>query len=154
MNAIMARTDPVARVAAASLLELALGEIALAEGRTSDALDAFRRSDLAEHFNALGYCRACILPRLARAADRAGSADSARILWNRYVTTSSMARQTTDQWFLAMAYRRLGELPAVAGDRAKAAEYDRRLIALWQDADAELQPQVSSSRRRLAQLQR
>jgi hypothetical protein len=80
----------------------------------------------------------CILPALARAAERAGWADSARIFWERYVTTPSLDRLQADQWFLAMAYRKLAALYTAAGHRAKAEEYSAKLVNQWRDADPEL----------------
>jgi hypothetical protein len=78
-------------------------------------------------------------PRLARAAERAGWADSARFYWKRYVTTVSLDRLATDQWFLAMAYRRLAESYALAGDAAKAGEYRTKREKLWVNADSAMQ---------------
>jgi tetratricopeptide (TPR) repeat protein len=138
LGAVMDASDSLARRATLPLREAALGEIALAEGRFLEAAAAFRRSDLAADGLPVSACVVCILPRLARAAERGGWADSARIFWERYVTTTSLDRVETDSWFLAMAYRRLGHLYAEAGDRGKAMEYDRRLAALWQGADGEL----------------
>jgi tRNA A-37 threonylcarbamoyl transferase component Bud32/tetratricopeptide (TPR) repeat protein len=126
-------------------------EIALSDGRGPDALAAFGHSDLTAGGSPATQCSACVLPGIARAAERAGLADSARVVWERYVTTAAVERSPTDQWFLPMAYRRLGELYASV-DRAKGAAYDERFLELWQGADAELQPQVAAVRRHLAQL--
>ena len=91
-------------------------------------------------------CVVCVLPRLARAADRAGWADSSRVLWERYVTTPSDMRLESDSWFLAMAYRELRRLHAKAGDLRKSADFDRRLADLWRNADPELRERISRSR--------
>lgn len=50
------------------------------------------------------------------------------------------------------ARTRLGELYEAKGDRDKAASYYSRFIALWQDADPELQPKVAEAKARLARL--
>lgn len=85
-------------------------------------------------------CAVCVLPKLARAAEQAGWADSALVFWERYVTEVSLDRTEADQWFLAMAYRRLQSLFAAARDEAKAETYASRAAALWRHADPELRP--------------
>jgi serine/threonine-protein kinase len=126
----------------------ALGEIALAAGRPLEAMDRFRQSDLGADGLHFSSCAVCILPRLARAAERAGWADSARIFWERYVSTPSLRRTETDQWFLAMAYRKLADLYAEAGNRGRAMQYEGKFTALWNHADPELQPLVTAVHRR------
>jgi serine/threonine protein kinase/tetratricopeptide (TPR) repeat protein len=116
----------------------ALAEIALAEGKFTNAMQLFRKSDLAADDLPVNACSVCILPHLARVADRAGWADSSRVYWERYVTEPSIGRTQTDQWFLAMAYRRLTALYTTSGDAATAALYRRRLNQLWKNADADL----------------
>jgi hypothetical protein len=138
VDAIMATADSLAQRAVHPLRLAALGEIALAEGRPREAMQLFRGSDLAADGLPATRCAVCILPALARAAERAGWADSARIFWERYVTTPSLDRLQADQWFLAMAYRKLAELYTAAGDRAKAGEYSAKLVNQWRDADPEL----------------
>jgi hypothetical protein len=51
----------------------------------------------------------------------------------------SLDRLATDQWFLAMAYRRLAESYALAGDAAKAGEYRTKREKLWVNADSAMQ---------------
>jgi hypothetical protein len=138
VDAIMATADSLAQRAVHPLRLAALGEIALAKGRPREAMQLFRGSDLAADGLPATRCAACILPALARAAERAGWADSARIFWERYVTTPSLDRLEADQWFLAMAYRKLAELYAATGDRAKTGDYSAKLVTLWRDADPEL----------------
>jgi tetratricopeptide (TPR) repeat protein len=53
---------------------------------------------------------------------------------------------------VAFALRRTGELAEAAGDRAMALEYYQEFVDLWDEADAELQPQVDAVRRRMALL--
>ena len=147
IDAIMAASDSIARRAIHPVRYNALGEIALAEGRPDEAMAMFRESDRAADGLPASRCAVCILPGLARAAERAGSADSARSYWERYVTTPSLDRLATDQWFLAMAYRRLDALYAEAGDRAKADAYRVKLAELWRSSDADLQRHTSMPRR-------
>jgi hypothetical protein len=88
---------------------VAMGEIALAEGRGDAAADWFRRSEVGIDGLPVSACTVCVLPYLARAAERAGRRDEARALWARYATTPSLDREDTDAWFLAMARRRMRE---------------------------------------------
>jgi tetratricopeptide (TPR) repeat protein len=150
---VTAASDSVERRARSWERAVAEAEIALAEGRAADALAAFRRADLGADGAPVSTCTVCVLPGLARAAERAGWADSARIFWERYATTPSLSRLWwSDQWMLGTAYRRLGELYAIKGDLATATKYDREFLALWQNADPDLQPQAAAVRRHLAQL--
>jgi DNA-binding SARP family transcriptional activator len=147
IDAISATSDSIALRAIHSLRHTALGEIALAENRPREAMAMFRESDRAADGLPASRCAVCILPALARAAERAGWADSARSYWERYVTTPSLDRLATDQWFLAMGYRRLDALYAEAGDRAKADAYRAKLTELRRSSDADLQRYTSMPRR-------
>jgi tetratricopeptide (TPR) repeat protein len=126
-------------------LEMARGWTAVAEGRHADAIEAFRRADV-------GHCTVCSLAPLAHAYDRAGQADSAIAVFERYLATPYWYRVTADGSFLAGTYERLGELYEAKGDHAKAREYYERFIALRRNADPELQPRVAQLRKRLAAL--
>jgi tetratricopeptide (TPR) repeat protein len=153
VQAAVIAVDSPARGSLTAPYELALGEIALAEGSFGEALAAFRRSDLAQNGwlkNSwlTGLCAVCILPRLARVADRAGWRDSALIHWERYVSAPSIDREGVDAWFLAMAYRRMAELHAAGGERTRAEEAAASLASLWHRADPELQSQVAAVRGR------
>jgi eukaryotic-like serine/threonine-protein kinase len=131
------------------------GDIALAERRYDDAVREFRDADRSG-------CVACTLPVLARAYDLAGDADSAAAIYARYLELPSLDRMVitsesvyhTDALYRAGALVRLGELSENRGDKARAASTYARFIALWQDADPELQPKVAEARRRLAAIQR
>ncbi len=140
LGTLLATSDDLARRAMYPFHHAALGEIALAEGRPREAMSHFRQSDLGADGLPNTPCAVCVLPTLARAAEQAGWADSARVFWERYVTEVSLERTETDQWFLAMAYRRLQALFAAAGDDAKAETYRARGVALWRNADPELRP--------------
>lgn len=137
---LLATSEDLARRAMYPFQHEALGEIALAEGLPREAMSHFRQSDLGADGLPATACAVCVLPRLARAAEQAGWADSARVFWERYVTEISLDRTETDQWFLAMAYRRLHSLFATAGDDAKSETYRARGAALWSNADPELRP--------------
>jgi tetratricopeptide (TPR) repeat protein len=92
--------------------------------------------------------------RLARAFDQANAPDSATVYFERYLGHYGPFRFTpeNDGVFLGGIYKRLGELYEAKGDRAKAAAYYRKFVALWKTADPELQPKVSEVQRRLARV--
>jgi tetratricopeptide (TPR) repeat protein/aminoglycoside phosphotransferase (APT) family kinase protein len=130
-----------------------LGEIALAEQRPRDAIVAFRLGDRRSDGPATA-CIGCPLIRLARAFDLAAMPDSAIMMFEGYLASSGAFRMTVDGdgTYLAGAYKRLGELYEARGDRAHAVAYYRKFVALWKDADLELQPKVTDIQRRLARL--
>ena len=132
----------------------ALGRVALARGNHREAIAALRQA-------AEGVCDLCPLPLLGRAYELAGEADSAMSVYERFVTTPSTYRLIgpgpiigTDAYYLAGTYQRLGELYEKRGRRDKAIAYYGRFVALWKDADPELQPRVADVRRRLTRLSR
>ena len=90
-----------------------------------------------------------MLPDLARAAERAGWADSARGFWTRYAEEPARYRNDADQWHLARAYRRLGKLWMAGGDDVKASRYEARFVALRERAEPALQAEVAAVRQRL-----
>jgi eukaryotic-like serine/threonine-protein kinase len=123
-----------------------LAALALAEGRTGEAVELFER------VTAGGPCLPCGLPDLAMALEQAGQRDSALAVAERYVQTPSGFRIFMDHQELARSLFRLGELYEAKGDRAKAVEYYGQFAELWREADAELQPRVREARDRIARL--
>jgi tetratricopeptide (TPR) repeat protein len=120
--------------------------IALAEHRY---LDAAHESEATN----VGVCGTCSSAITGQAYDLAQQPDSAIAAFTKYVESTSLnGRYTTDAFFLAGSYKRLGELWEAKGDRAKAANYYAKFIELWKDADPELQPKVAEVRKRLARL--
>ena len=120
--------------------------IAIAEKRYPDAVAELHAADV-------GSCTTCVAPLLGMAFDLAGQPDSAIASLTRYTgATSIMGKMNNDQYFLALSYRRLGELWENKGDKAKAAENYTKFIDLWKNADAELQPKVADAKARLAKL--
>jgi len=135
----------------------AAGAIALAEGRTEDALTAFRT------LAAEGTGPFPGIVELAESFDRAGRVDSAIVHYERFVAAHDRFAATLLVVNDAVAhaalvtgpcYRRLGELHERRGDRDKAIDYYTRFVELWNDADPELQPQVRDVRSRLVTLAR
>ncbi len=124
----------------------ASGVLALAEGRSQEAIDEFRQSDD-------GPCLICALPWLALAHDVAGDRDAVILLYEQYLTTPWLERLPLDYTELPDAYLRLGELHEERGNQAKAREYYNRFVELWAEADPELQPRVKSVRGALERVQ-
>jgi tetratricopeptide (TPR) repeat protein len=124
---------------------LALGFIELAMGRTEEAIAEFRRGDE-------GPCLICSLPALGLAYERAGEADSALAVYERYVNTPLMFRVYSDMCYLPAAYERLGALHEQRGNRAMAISYYGKFAELWKDADPEFQPRVEAARRAIEAL--
>ncbi|HET8625673.1 MAG TPA: tetratricopeptide repeat protein, partial [Gemmatimonadales bacterium] len=125
----------------------AYGELALADGRLEDAANAFRA--ISAEF---AVCNMCGQYDLGRVFDRMGAPDSARAAYERAANSPNFFRVMGDAFGLAPSYKRLGELYEAKGDRKRAADYYGKLVDLWKDADAELQPAVTEIRQRLARL--
>lgn len=147
-------TDSAGRRASHLRRHLALGEIAIAEGRHTDAVRLFQRADTL-HDGAPQPCDVCVLPRLANAYSLAGDDHAAIEAYERYLQSNYAWRRTdADDVFYAAALKRLGELHDKAGNREAAIAYLRRFVDLWKAADPELQPVVQDARRRLVELER
>ncbi len=116
----------------------ARGLIALAEGDLDEAIDAFRQYDEGNS------CGTCAVAWLARAYDQAGQADSARVLYERFVEKPSDAIWY-DAGHLGHGYMRLGQLHEERGDLQRAADYYGRLIDLWGAADPEFRARVAEA---------
>jgi tetratricopeptide (TPR) repeat protein len=126
-------------------LHVLRGTIALAEGRTPEAIDELTQGSR-------GECRACALPLLARAYERAGAPDSAVAVLQRYLATPDFSRTYVDAAYLAEIHQRLGALHEAQGRRREAAASYQRLVALWRNAEPELQPVVREARAHAARL--
>lgn len=126
---------------------VARAELAIAEGRTSDAIETARSVT-----TGIG-CARCPLPTLAAAYEAAQQPDSAIAVYERYLALPfTYAIEAFDRWDLAATYEHLGQLYDAKGNTQKAAEYYGRFVELWGKADPELQPRVTAARNRLTQL--
>ncbi|MEP6475215.1 MAG: protein kinase, partial [Gemmatimonadota bacterium] len=123
-----------------------LGNIAMAEGKHAEAV-----ARLVESVR-LDDCVLCGMPDLARAYDGAGQVDSAIAVYQRYLTTPDGDRFDTDNMYLGPSYFRLAQLYEIRHEMDKARDSYTTFIALWKDADPELQPRVAEARKRLAAL--
>ena len=121
------------------------GSVAFAERRYDDAVRDFTAADV-------GWCEVCALPSLAEAYDAGGHADSAIVVYERFLTRPGIYRVTVDADALAPAHKRLGELYEAKNDPRKAAEHYEQFVSLWKNADPELQPRVAEVRARIAKL--
>jgi tetratricopeptide (TPR) repeat protein len=123
-----------------------LSAIALAEHRYLDAAHEAQAADI-------GQCTTCATPVIAYAYDLADKPDSALALYTRYVNSKSILnRFGNDAFFRAGSLKRLGELYEAKGDRSNAVRYYTEFVAMWKDADADLQPRVAEVKRKLARL--
>lgn len=98
-------------------------------------------------------CRICDLQYLGQAYELAGQADSARAVYDRFLTERHYNRLPLDPIWRPFVLLRAGELHEAAGDTARAVERYGEFVRLWEGADAELQPRVQSIRSRLLALQ-
>jgi tetratricopeptide (TPR) repeat protein len=127
--------------------QAAAGDVAAAQGRLQEALSAF------SSYRDESGCVECGLFEQAQLYERLGVADSALTLYERLASVNSPFRSyTVDPSYLAITYRRLGELHEARHNWAKALDYYGRFVDLWKGADAELQPAVRDVRARMARL--
>ena len=130
-----------------------LGVIAMAENRGRDAVSELRLADSYPDGPAT-ECGICLDPPLGMAFEVAGMPDSAIAAYERYVRAPYWGRLSRglDGTWLAHTLRRMGALYEERGDAGKATEAYTRFLALWKDADPDLQPRVAEVRRRLEAL--
>ena len=124
----------------------AIGQIAAARGHLPEAISAFQASHVDNN------CTTCGSFDIAQAYTKLSQPDSARVYYERYLTSGGPLKIIADANYLAASYQRLGELYEAKGDRKQAIEYYEKLIALWKDADPELQPIVKDAKARVARL--
>ena len=124
----------------------AQGQIELARGKYAEAIADFQ----AQHSDNL--CVGCGKFEIAQAFAKLDQTDSAIAYYNFTLDTAGTFRVFGDATFLAATYQRLGELYESKGDRKRAVESYEKLIALWKNADPELQPIVKDAKQRVARL--
>ena len=131
---------------------ITLGAIAYAEGRLQDAIREIRIGERGPD-GPRDSCEGCVFGPLSRAFDAAGMRDSAIAAYESFVTIPSPFT-SPDDFGLARAHRRLGQLYEAKGDKQRAVRHYRRFVDLWAKADPELQPLVAEARVRLSALTR
>jgi tetratricopeptide (TPR) repeat protein len=147
-------TDTSLRRVQQSELHTALAELALASNKPLEAVEEFRRGDVAYDGAPADDCASCLPFNLGRAFDAAGKSDSAVAMFERYLATPGWykADPPMDPLRVPAIRERLGQLYESMGKTDKAVENYRAFIELWKNADPELQPRVADARRRLAKL--
>ena len=98
-------------------------------------------------------CPRCEESAVGHAFELMQQPDSAIAAYERYLAAPSVDRIFADAFDLAYVLERLGALYEQRNDRANAAKHYARLVDLWKNADAELQPRIAEARRRLSVLQ-
>ena len=151
LAAIERATDADVRAARNHDLALARGAVALAENRIPEAIAAFDRASATMTISA-ELVRVTPLAWLGRAYEAAGRPDSAIVVYERYLSTGDPDRLFADAIWRAVILRSLGEMYAQRGDTARAVKYLQQFVALWKNADRELQPQVEAAQRRIAEV--
>jgi eukaryotic-like serine/threonine-protein kinase len=126
--------------------ELARARIDLAAGRPDAAASRLERASRGT-IQAIHY-----LPDLAIAHDRAGRPDSATAVIDRYLRFRHTRRLHRIPPYIGPVLIRAAELSEEAGDTTAAIDAHARLVEMWSDADADLQPRVEHARQRLAEL--
>jgi hypothetical protein len=124
------------------------GALALNEKRFGEAIALWR--GLADRDG----CSICTDLELALAFEQAGMPDSAIARLEHYVQTPQSRAFWEDAAELAVSYERLADLYAARGDTQKAVLYAGKFVALWQNADPELQPRVRAKQEMIRQLRR
>jgi tetratricopeptide (TPR) repeat protein len=128
-------------------LKSAEGFVALARGRSADAIDRLRSA-------ARGWgCLICNQVQIGQAFEQMGQKDSALAAYERYAVYQ-IYWAIGQEVELAPTYVRLGELYEERGDRRRALEYYGKFVDMWKKADPELQPRVAEVRQRIAELTR
>lgn len=144
-------SDADLRTAREPELLVARGAVALAERRFPEAIAALQNASSSIMLG-VHACRVCVLPLLGRAYEAAGQPDSARAVYERFLSTGDPDRIFPDGIWRAKVLVRLGGLHARRGDRTRAAARFAQFMTLWKDADPELRPQVDDARRRIVEL--
>lgn len=137
------------REAYRSMPLLARGAVATAEGRAEEALALIdERSPWGDKERALQS----ILR--ARAYEAMGRTDNAIAAYEEYLATRTRQKMPLNGFYLGEVLERLGRMHEERGDREEAAEYYRRFVELWADADPELRPRVEAAREGITALSR
>ena len=132
-------------------LALLRGEIALREGRTAEGVRTLQ--DAVASYPEWGVGAFGLPAALALATS--GKIDSAIVAFEKYLA-STLASHTraSGPLFDAVVLERLGSLYEDKGNKAKALQNYETLLALWKNADPELQPLVRDLRARVERLRR
>jgi eukaryotic-like serine/threonine-protein kinase len=123
--------------------------VALRRGDPQPGIAVFRA---ASADTSPGGCRICGLPLLGEAYELAGQPDSARAVYERFLTLPYFYRLGTDAVARPIVLQRVAELHEAAGDTTRAIQRYAEFVRLWERADPVLQPRVQAARQRLVAL--
>jgi tetratricopeptide (TPR) repeat protein len=130
----------------------AVGAIAAAEGDLEKAVPAYLEWQKSRVATAMTiYNRG--LPEAAAIMVKRGQPDSGIVLFERALATSSAyGGQIYEPGWYTQALVMLGDLYDARGDRAKAAEYYQRYVAVFRNPDPPIARQVAAVRAKLARV--
>jgi len=137
--------------AAQDTISVIQGDIALAQGRYTDALKAYREAQVLSD-GAPAFCTACGNYNVARVFDRMGREDSTLAYFQAYMAEPPGRRDNADWYALPVVEKRLGELYDTRGDTANAVKHYGAFTELWKNADPDLQPVVETVKKRMGEL--
>lgn len=146
-------TDTALRRSQEPGLHWALAEIASAEGKWADAVREMRRADSLPD-GPVHSCEHCLPRNLLRLFAQAGMADSALSQYEAYLRTPRGSRPRTgpDLDLAGPTMEAVARMYEQRGDTARAVQAYRDFVAVWNRADAELQPRVAAARKRVEAL--
>jgi tetratricopeptide (TPR) repeat protein len=129
-----------------------VGAIAAAEGDLEKAVPAYLEWQKSRVATAMTiYNRG--LPEAAAIMVKRGQPDSGIVLFERALATSSAyGGQIYEPGWYTQALVMLGDLYDARGDRAKAAEYYQRYVAVFRNPDPPIARQVAAVRAKLARV--
>jgi tetratricopeptide (TPR) repeat protein len=130
----------------------AVGALLAADGQWERAVSAFLAWNASPAASALHLFNRG-LPEAAAILARLGQPDSAIVLLERALATSSLfGGNVYEAGWYAQGLLILGDLYEARGDRAKAAEYYRRHLDVFKDPDSSIAAQVAAVREKLARV--
>jgi eukaryotic-like serine/threonine-protein kinase len=135
------RSSPFRR----TLSEAFQAAVLLQSGRPAQAAERFKEAGI-------GVGLIAWLPEAGMAYERAGAADSALAVYQRYLESTHNYRLMVDRQKLGPVLRRAGDLYLSRGDTARAIDAYHRFVALWRNADPILQAEVTQVQQKLGEL--
>jgi tetratricopeptide (TPR) repeat protein len=120
--------------------------------RRGDPAPGIARFRVASSFPEKGSCRICDLQFLGQAYEIAHQPDSARAVYERFLSEPHYGRLVLEPLWRPFVLERVAALHEAAGDTVKAVQRYSEFIRLWENADPELQPRVNAARRHLIAL--